>query len=77
METVIDLIMFILAPKSLQMVTEAMKLTLAPWKKSYDTPRCIKKQRYLFADKGPSSQIYGFSIVIYRCERWTIEKAED
>ena len=29
---------------------------LAPWKKSYDQPRqYIKKQRYHFADKGPSS----------------------
>ena len=36
--------------------------TLAPWKKSYDKPRqCIKKQRHRFADKGPSSQSYGFS----------------
>ena len=35
---------------------------LAPWKKSYDKPRLhIKKQRYHFADKGPSSQSYGFS----------------
>ena len=35
---------------------------LAPWKKSYDKPRQhIKKQRYYFADKGPSSQSYGFS----------------
>ena len=35
---------------------------LAPWKKSYDKPRQhIKKQRYYFANKGPSSQIYGFS----------------
>ena len=35
---------------------------LAPWKKSYDQPRQhIKKQRYYFANKGPSSQIYGFS----------------
>ena len=35
---------------------------LAPWKKSYDKPRqCIKKQRHHFADKGPSSQSYGFS----------------
>ena len=34
----------------------------APWKKSYDQPRpCIKKQRHYFADKGPSSQSYGFS----------------
>ena len=37
-ETVAD---FILqgAPKSLQMVTAAMKKTLTPWKKSYDQPR--------------------------------------
>ena len=32
-------------------------MTLDPWKKSYDQPRQhIKKQRYYFADKGPSSQ---------------------
>ena len=36
--------------------------TLAPWKKSYDQPRQhIKKQSHSFADKGPSSQSYGFS----------------
>ena len=36
--------------------------TLAPWKKSYDQPRQhIRKQRHYFADKGPSSQSYGFS----------------
>ena len=35
---------------------------LAPWNKSYDQPRQhIKKQRHYFADKGPSSQSYGFS----------------
>ena len=34
---------------------------LAPWEKSYDKPRqCIKKQRYYFANKGLSSQSYGF-----------------
>ena len=27
------------APKSLQMVTAALKKTLTPWKKSYDQPR--------------------------------------
>ena len=33
---------------------------LAPWKKSYDTPRqLIKKQRHYFANKGPYSQSYG------------------
>ena len=36
--------------------------TLAPRKKSYDQPRQhIKKQRHHFADKGLSSQSYGFS----------------
>ena len=35
--------------------------TLASWKKSYDQPRQhIKKQRHYFANKGPSSQSYGF-----------------
>ena len=35
---------------------------LALWKKSYDKPRQrIKKQRHHFANKGPSSQGYGFS----------------
>ena len=36
--------------------------TLTPWKESYDQPRQhIKKQRHYFANKGPSSQSYGFS----------------
>ena len=35
---------------------------LTPWKESYDQPRQhIKKQRRFFANKGPSSQGYGFS----------------
>ena len=35
---------------------------LTPWKESYDQPRQhIKKQRRYFANKGPSSQGYGFS----------------
>ena len=36
--------------------------TLTPWKKSYDQPRQhIQKQRHYFANKGLSSQGYGFS----------------
>ena len=34
----------------------------------------IKKQRHYFADKGPSSQRYGFPVVMYGCESWTIKK---
>ena len=37
-------------------------MTLVPWKKSYDQPRQhIQNQRHYFANKGPSSQSYGFS----------------
>ena len=50
--------------------------TLAPQKKSNDKPRqCNKKQRHYFAE-GPSSQSYGFPVVMYGCESWTIKKAE-
>ena len=62
-ETVTDFI-FWGAPKSVQMVTEAMKLKdiFSPWKKSYEqTRQHIKKQRHYFASKGPSSRSYGFS----------------
>ena len=58
------------------MVTAAMKLK-DTWKKSYDQPRQhIKKQRHSFANKGPSSQGYGFPVVMYGCESWTVKKAE-
>ena len=58
-----DRLFILWAPKSLQMVTAAMKSkTLAPWKKSYDKPRQhIKKQRRYFVDKGSYSQSYGVS----------------
>ena len=60
-ETVSDFIFW--APKSLQMVIAAMKLKDAySFKKSYDQPRqLIKKQRHYFANKGLSSQDYGYS----------------
>ena len=54
--------LFLGSSKSLQMVTEAMKLKDTPWKKSYDQLRqLIKQQRHYFANKGPSSQSYGLS----------------
>ena len=61
---------------------------LVPWKESYDKPRraievyvytfrqSIKKQRHHFADKGPYSESYVFSRVMYGCENWIIKKAE-
>ena len=49
-----DRLLFSWAPKSLQMVTAAMKLKDdCSWKKNYDQARQhIKKQRHHFADKG-------------------------
>ena len=44
---------------------------------SYDQPRQhIEKQRHCFTDKGPSGQSYGFLVVMYGCDSWTIKKAE-
>ena len=57
--------LFSRAPKSLQMVTAAMKLKDAclllgkTAMKNLDS--ILKSQRYCFANKGPSSQSYGFS----------------
>ena len=58
-----DRLYFLGLQKSLQMVTTAMKLKDAcSLEESYDLPRQhVKKQRHYFANKGPSSQSYGFS----------------
>ena len=55
--------LFLLAPKSLQMVTAATKLkdTCSLEEKLWQSRQHIKKQRHYFANKGPSSQSYGFS----------------
>ena len=55
--------LFLGPPKSLQMVTAAMKLKDAcSLEENYDQLRqLIKKQRHYFTNKGPSSQSYGFS----------------
>ena len=50
---------------------------LGHWKESCDKPRqYIKRQTHHFADKGPHSQSFGFPLAMYRCESWTIKKAE-
>ena len=47
---------------------------LAPWEKSYDkTRQYVKKQRHYFANKGLSSQSYGFS----HSHVWMGEKANN
>ena len=77
METVREFIFEV--PKSLQILTAAMKLKdTCSLEESYDQPRQhIKKQRHHFANKGPSSQSYGFFLVVmYGCVCWTLKKAE-
>ena len=65
-------------PKSLQIMTAAMKLkTACSWEKSYDQPRQhSKKQRNYFAKKGLSSQSCGFSSSHVWMWKLDIEKAE-
>ena len=53
------------------MVTVALKLKDAFWKKSYDKPRqCIKKERDHFVDSGLCSQTGILPVVMYGCESW-------
>ena len=60
------------APKSLQMVTAAMKL-----KDAYSLKiKLFKKQRYYFANKVRLVKAMVFPVVMYGCESWTIKKAE-
>ena len=70
--------LFFWAPKSLQMVTAAMKLkdACSLEEKLWPTRQHTKKQRHCFANKGPSNQSYGFPVVMHGCESWTIKKAE-
>ena len=50
---------------------------LTPWKKSYDQPRQhTKKQRHYFVNKVCLVKATVFPIVMYRCESWTLKKAE-
>ena len=61
------------------MVIAAMKLkdTYSLKEMFYDQPRQhIKNQRHYFANKGPSSQDYGFPGVMCGCKSWTIKKAD-
>ena len=62
--------LFLGAPKSMQIVTAAMKLKDTPWKKSYEQPReHIKKQR---PTKVHLVKAMVFLVVTYGCESRTI-----
>ena len=67
METVTNFILGI--PKSLQMMTAAMKLKdTCSWKKSYDKPtQCIKKQKHHFADEVHITKFMVFLVALCKC----------
>ena len=77
------------------MVTAAMKLKDAPWKRSYDKPRQRIKKHFPLETKAMTNldsvlksrnitlpikvciaKAMVFPVVMYRCESWTIKKAE-
>ena len=50
---------------------------LTPWEKSYDqTRQHIKKQKHYFANKVHLVKAMVFPVVMYGCERWSVNKAE-
>ena len=57
-----------------------MKLkTLVPWKKNYDKFSVSKNRGICFPDKDPYNQnyvLFFFPVFMYKCESWTIKKAE-
>ena len=70
--------LFFWAPKSLQMVTTAMKLkdAYSLEEKLYQPRYHIKKQRYYFVHKVRLVKAMVFPVIMYGCESWTIKKAE-
>ena len=69
--------LFSWAPKSLQMVTAAMKLKDAcSWKKSYDQLSILKSRHIILLTKVRLVKAMVFPVVMYGCESWTIKKAE-
>ena len=70
--------LFFWAPKSLQMVTAAMKLkdSCSLEEKLWPSGQHIKKQRHYFANKVHLVKTTVFPLVMYGCESWTIKKAE-
>ena len=70
--------LFLGAPKSLQMVTAAIKLkTLTPCKESYDQPRQhIKHHDFTLPTTVHLVKAMVFPMVMYGCESWTVKKAE-
>ena len=76
METVTDFIF--LGSKSTEGgdCSHEVKRSLLLGRKAMTNIDSLLKSRHYFANKGPSSQSYGFPVVMYGCENWTIKKVE-
>ena len=77
-ETVSDFIYLFLAPKSLQMVTSAMKLRhlLLGRKVMTNLDSIFKSRNISLLTKFHLVKAMVFPLVMYRCESWAIKKAE-
>ena len=66
------------APKSLQMVTTAMKLRhlLLGRQAMKNLDSILKNREITFLTKVHIVKAMGFSVVMYGCENWTKKKAE-
>ena len=74
METVTDFILG--APKSLQMVTAAMKLLLLGRKAMTNLDSILKSRVITLLTKVHLVRAMVFPVVVYGCESWTIKEAE-
>ena len=72
------LTLFLGAPKSLQMVTVAMKLRhlLLGWKVMTNVDSILKSRDIILPTEVRLVKSMVFPVVIYGCEGWTIKKAE-
>ena len=70
--------LFLGAPKSLQIVTEAMKLRrlLLGRKVMTNLDSILKSRDITLSTKVHLVKAMVFPVVMYRCESWTIKKAE-
>ena len=75
-ETVSDFIFW--APKSLQMVTAAVKLKDAYFLEEVMTnvDSIFKSRDIILPTKSILVKVMVFPLVMYRCESWTVKKAE-
>ena len=72
-----DKTLYFWAPKSTQMVTAAMKWKDTPWKEIMTNLHSILKSRDItLPTKVHLVKVMVFPVVMYRCESWTIKKAE-